>query len=97
MTLENGKLEYSESNVDALEAYVGTIPADEAYADITNIVAFIQKRAAEVLAQAQGGSSETAASVKAALDAYKELNDPKVKKNADDIASLMQMMQWGEF
>lgn len=79
----------AQDDVDALTQYVGTIPADEAYADITNIVAFIQKRAAEVLAQAQGGSSETAASVKAALDAYIALNDPKVTKNAEDIATIM--------
>ena len=79
----------AQDEVDALEAYVGTIPSDEAYADITNIVAFIQKRAAEILAQAQGGSSETAASVKAALEAYIALNDPKVTKNAEDIATIM--------
>lgn len=80
----------AQDDVDALTQYVGTIPTDEAYADITNIVAFIQKRAQEVLAQAQGGSSETAASVKAALDAYIALNDPKVKDNADDIAAIVE-------
>lgn len=79
----------AQDEVDALEAYVGTIPSDEAYVGITNIVAFIQKRAAEILAQAQGGSSETAASVKAALEAYIALNDPKVTKNAEDIATIM--------
>ena len=79
----------AQDDVDALSAYVGTIPSDEAYADITNIVAFIQKRAQEVLAQAQGGSSETAASVKAALDAYIALNDPKVTQNTTDIATIM--------
>lgn len=79
----------AQDDVDALTQYVGTIPTDEAYADITNIVAFIQKRAQEVLAQAQGGSSETAASVKAALDAYIALNDPKVTKNTEDIATIM--------
>jgi hypothetical protein len=63
-------------DVADLTTYVGTIPAD--YTEQTNIVAFIQKRAEEVLAAAQGGSSETAASVKAALDAYIALNDPKV-------------------
>ena len=79
----------AQDDVDALKTYVGTIPADEAYADITNIVAFIQKRAQEVLTQAQGGSSETAASVKAALEAYIALNDPKVTKNTEDIATIM--------
>ena len=76
----------AQEDVDALTAYVGTIPAD--YTE-SNIVAFIQKRAAEVLAQAQGGSSETAASVKAALDAYIAENDAAVEKNADDIATIV--------
>ena len=78
----------AQEDVDALTAYVGTIPGDEAYAEITNIVAFIQKRAAEVLAAAQGGSSETAASVKAALDEYKALNDPLVTGAIADIAAI---------
>jgi hypothetical protein len=77
----------AQDEVDALETYVGTIP--EAYADTTNIVAFIQKRAQEVLTAAQGGSSETAASVAAALEAYKALNDPKVSQNAEDIETIM--------
>jgi hypothetical protein len=76
----------AQDEVDALKTYVGTIPAD--YTE-SNIVAFIQKRAQEVLSQAQGGSSETAASVKAALDAYIALNDPKVTKNTEDIATIM--------
>ena len=70
----------------ALDAYVGDIPAD--YTE-SNIVAFIQKRAQEVLAAAQGGSNETAASVKAALEAYVAENDPKVSKNTGDIATIM--------
>ena len=76
----------AQADVDALEAYVGVIP--ETYTE-SNIVAFIQKRAQEVLAAAQGGSSETAASVKAALDAYKAENDPKVSQNTADIATIM--------
>lgn len=76
----------AQDEVDALELYVGTIPAT--YTE-SNIVAFIQKRAEEVLAAANGGSSETAASVAAALDTYKALNDPKVQKNADDIAAIV--------
>ena len=76
----------AQGEIDALEGYVGTIPAT--YTE-SNIVAFIQKRAEEVLAAAQGGSSETAASVKAALDAYVALNDPKVKKNSEDIAVIL--------
>lgn len=76
----------AQKEIDVLEDYVGTIPSD--YAE-TNIVAFIQKRAQEVLTAAQGGSSETAASVSAALEAYKALNDPKVSKNAEDIAAIV--------
>lgn len=76
----------AQADVDALEQYVGTIP--ESYTE-SNIVAFIQKRAQEVLAAAQGGSSETAASVSAALEAYKAENNPKVAKNAEDIATIM--------
>lgn len=76
----------AQDDVAALETYVGVIP--ETYTE-SNIVAFIQKRAQEVLAAAQGGSSETAASVKAALDAYIALNDPKVTKNTGDIATIM--------
>ena len=76
----------AQDEIDALEEYVGVIPAD--YTE-SNIVAFIQKRAAEVLAAAQGGSSETAASVKAALDAYVAENDAAVGKNTDDIAAIV--------
>ena len=76
----------AQKEVDALEVYVGTIP--ETYTE-TSIVAFIQKRAQEVLTAAQGGSSETAASVSAALEAYKAENNPKVAKNAEDIATIM--------
>lgn len=76
----------AQADVDALETYVGVIP--ETYTE-SNIVAFIQKRAQEVLAAAQGGSSETAASVKAALDTYKAENDPKVSQNTADIATIM--------
>ena len=79
-----------QTEIDNLETYVGTIPADDKYADITNIVAFIQKRAPEVLEAASGGSQETAASVAAALEAYKGLNDTKVTKNAEDIAAIMK-------
>ena len=76
----------AQGDVDTLKNYVGTIPADYTQ---SNIVAFIQKRAEEVLAAAQGGSNETAASVKQALDDYIALNDPKVTKNTTDIATIM--------
>lgn len=75
----------AQDEVDALETYVGTIP--ESYTE-SNIVAFIQKRAQEVLDAASGGSSESAASVLAALNAYKAENDPKVQANADAIDAI---------
>lgn len=78
----------AQGEVDALETYVGTIPTDEKYANITNVVAYVNKKAEETLASAQGGSSETAASVKAALDTYKSENDPKVAANSDAIDAL---------
>ena len=76
----------AQDDVSALSTYVGTIPAD--YTE-SNIVAFIQKRAAEVLEAAQGGSSETAASVKAALEAYIASNDAAVGQNTEDIAAVV--------
>lgn len=48
--------------------YVGAIPSDEAYADITTVIGYVNKKAEETLNAANGGSSESAASVKASLD-----------------------------
>ena len=76
----------AQTDVDALETYVGTIPAN--YTE-SNIVAFIQKRAEEVLTAAQGGSSETAASVKAALDTHKSENEASFKAVNDSIAAIV--------
>ena len=76
----------AQDEVDALETYVGLIP--ETYTE-TNIVAFIQKRAQEILETAQGGSSETAASVKAALDAYIASNDAEVDGIGADVATII--------
>lgn len=59
----------------ATKEYIGTIPED---AEATNIVAYINEKAQEVLDSATGGSSESAASVKQQLDTYKAANDPKV-------------------
>lgn len=76
----------AQADVDALETYVGVIP--EGYSE-ASIVAFIQKRAQEVLAAASGGSSESAAAVLQALNDYIALNDPKVQKNTNDIAAIV--------
>ena len=83
---EASDLEALEGLLAELDAYVGDIP--EGYTEET-IIAFIQKRAQEVLEAASGGSSESAASVLAALNAYKAENDPKVTKNAQDIATIL--------
>lgn len=64
-----------EGVVAELDAYVGDIPED--YTQET-VIAYINKKAEETLAAAQGGSSETAASVKAQLDTYKSENDAAV-------------------
>jgi hypothetical protein len=74
--------------IEDLEAYVGTIPTDEKYADITNVISYVNKKAEETLAAAQGGSSETAASVKQQLDNYKSENDTRVKAAEDAIDAI---------
>lgn len=78
----------AQAAVDALDEYVGDIPSDEAYAGIGTVIGYVNKKAEETLAAAQGGSTETAASVKAALDTYKGENDAKVNKNTEDIGEL---------
>ena len=74
-----------QANIDALGAKIGTIPSN--YTE-TNIVAYINKKAEETLASASGGSTESAASVLAALNTYKAENDPKVTANTNAIATL---------
>lgn len=76
----------AQDEIDALETYVGVIP--EGYTE-SNIVAYINKKAQETLDSASGGSSESAASVLAALNTYKAENDPKVTKNTEDIATIV--------
>lgn len=70
-----GNVDTLSETVETLDAYVGDIPAG--YTQET-VIAYINKKAEETLAAAQGGSSETAASVKAALDTYKADNDAAV-------------------
>lgn len=71
--------------IEDLKGYVGTIP--EGYTE-TNVVAYINKKAEETLNAASGGSSESAASVLAALNTYKAENDPKVQANTDAIDAI---------
>ena len=79
----------AQEEVDALETYVGTIP--EGYTE-SSVIAYINKKAEETLASASGNSTETAASVKAALDTYKAENDAAVKANADAIDALEELV-----
>lgn len=74
-----------EVDLTALEEKVGEIP--EGYTE-ENIVAYINKKAEETLNAASGGSSESAASVLAALNTYKAENDPRVTANTNAIAVL---------
>lgn len=77
--LDAVKLNVSDNAADilAVDTKVGALP--EGHADV---IAFINKKAEETLQAASGNSSETAASVKAQLDAYKTANDAAVALKA---------------
>lgn len=78
----------------ATKAYVGEFTTGEdAYKDLDTVVAYINKKAEETLRAAQGGSSETAASVALALQNYKTENDPKVSANAENIATINEKLK----
>lgn len=79
------KLTLTKGETFATRAYVGEIPSG--YTE-TTIVAYVNKKAEETLNAASGGSSESAASVLAALNTYKSENDPKVQANSDAIEDL---------
>jgi hypothetical protein len=64
--------------ISDLKTLVGVIP--DGYTE-SNVIAYVNKKAQETLDAASGGTSESAASVKAALEAYKAANDPKVTAN----------------
>ena len=89
VSAEKSRAEAAEKvNADAiaaLDTFIGDIP--EGYTQ-SNIVAFIQKRAEEILTQASGGSSESAASVLAALNTHKSEADGKFKTTNDAIAAI---------
>lgn len=69
--------------IEDLRSYVGEIP--EGYDDQKSIVAYINKKAEETLNAANGGSTESAASVKAALDA--EIARAKAAEGANATAA----------
>ena len=77
------------ANLYATKAYVGAIPDN--YTE-TNVISYINKKAEEVLSAAQGGSSETAASVKQQLDNYKSENDTKVNANTSAIEEINEKL-----
>lgn len=85
LTLTKGETFATKEELDALDAFVGEIP--EGYSE-ENIVAYINKKAEETLTAANGGSSETAASVAAALDTFKAEVNPKVTANTEAIAAI---------
>lgn len=89
VSAEKSRAEAAEQvNADAiaaLDSFIGDIP--EGYTQ-SSIVAFIQKRAEEVLTQASGGSSESAASVLAALNTHKSEVNGKFKTVNDAIAAI---------
>lgn len=88
LTLTKGATYMTEADVDSkvkvVSDYIGTIP--DTYTE-TNVIAYINKKAEETLSSATGGSSESAASVLAALNTYKAENDPKVEANATAAAN----------
>lgn len=87
LTLTKGATYMTAADVDGkISDKVGTLKIGENTYD--TVVAYVNKKAEDTLAAAQGGSSETAASVKAALDNYKTENDAKVQANADAIAAI---------
>lgn len=75
LTLTKGETFATKAELDELDTFVGDIPSG--YTEAT-VIAYINKKAEEVLAAAQGGSSETAASVKQALDTYKAETEPRL-------------------
>lgn len=76
----------------ATKEYVGEFSKDGDYANVDTIVAYVNKKAEETLKAAQGGSSETAASVALALQNYKQENDPKVAANATAIETINEKL-----
>lgn len=88
-----GLIDDNAKAIEDLEGYVGTIPTN--YTE-TNVIAYINKKAEETLSAAQGGSSETAASVKQQLDNYKGENDTRVKAAEDAIDAVEGRMDTAE-
>lgn len=73
---ETRKLTLTRGFKAADAEFVGAIP--EGYTE-TTVIDYINKKAAETLEQASGGSSESAASVLEALNNYKTVTDPRLE------------------
>jgi hypothetical protein len=87
LTLTKGATYMTAADVDGkISDKVGTLKIGDTTYD--TVVAYVNKKAEDTLSAAQGGSSETAASVKQALDNYKTENDAKVQANADAIDAI---------
>lgn len=87
LTLTKGATYMTAADVDGkISDKVGTLKIGDTTYD--TVVAYVNKKAEDTLSAAQGGSSETAASVKQALDNYKTENDAKVQANADAIKAI---------
>ena len=72
----------AQDEIDALETLVGAIPEGS-----DTVIAYINKKAEEVLNAVVGESDETIESVSAALDGYKEENNKKVEAAAGAAAT----------
>lgn len=72
--------------IDELAEKIGVLPEDS---EATNLVGYVNEKAQEVLELATGGSSESAASVKLALDAYKAEVNPKLTANEQAAANAL--------
>lgn len=83
-----GLIDNNAKAIEEIEKYVGTIPSDEAYKDIADVIGYVNKKAEETLAAASGNSTETAASVKQQLDNYKSENNTRVEAIEDDVAAI---------
>lgn len=80
-----------DENLTTLDTYVGDIPTG--YEEQETIVAYINKKAEETLAAANGGSSESAASVKAALDTHKAENEASFRAVDESIQAVGAIAQ----
>lgn len=78
----------AQSEVDALEQYVGAFSKEGNYADIQTVIGYVDKKAEETLRAATGGSGETADSVALALENYKNVVDPKLEDYEERIAAI---------